>query len=135
MIDYIRLTCTQTLFVDFATKMTHISICSGHVLLLVKSGIKSFRSLSKFVNVVWPSRSEKILIGDFSKAELPLYIMSILVKRELIRCKWEGELPSVRKVWSELLHIARVERLICMDKQQDLKFLEIWGQINQLGLL
>ena len=91
-----------------------------------------FKIASKFFSVEMLLDKMEVLFGHFSKKANPLYILSMLIKKEIISCKWKRVLPQVEKVWSMFLHYARIEQLICQDKNQLLTFHDQWGGIEVL---
>ncbi len=90
------------------------------------------KKVSNYFEIEFPLDRVLWLIGNFSKKQTPLYIMSMLVKREIICSKWKQTIPSARKVWLEFLQIARIERLIHLNENRMYRYVEQWGEILAL---
>ena len=90
---------------------------------------ETFQKLSKYCEISFPLNPVKILLGNFSKRELPALTLSLLVKKEIIAAKWENRLPNVNVVWNKLLHYGRIEKLIAVNNNKIFYFLNQWGEL------
>ena len=63
---------------------------------------------------------------------VPLLILSILIKKEIVCAKWSDRLPDKNFVWNTLIHYAKIEQLIYADSNKLFTYFEHWGEISSL---